>query len=127
MGLFVLLSALAGTINDVLKENSHRRYEFITKKNYENIDFDNIDSVILSGVESTYRTETEEVFDPVMTDFLTQQDGWQHYETKTVEYTVEDGKNYCFIIRYKDGSEIYRKFHETSDLSYQLLKYCDIK
>lgn len=127
MGLFTLLAALVGTISDTINENKNAQQEIEAKRNYENIDFYNIESVILSGIETAYRIETEEEFDPVMTDFLTQQDGWQHYETKTVEYEVENGKNYCFVIKYKDGAKIYRKFHETSQLSKQLLKYCERK
>jgi hypothetical protein len=127
MGLFTLLAALIGTISDTVKENKNTQKEIEATRRYENIDFYNIESVIFSGVETAYRIETEEEFDPVMTDFLTQQDGWQHYETKTVEYEVENGKNCCFIIKYKDGTKEYRKFHETSQISKQLLKYCERK
>lgn len=127
MGLFALLTALVGTISDTIKENRNVQQEIESTKRYENIDIHNIESVILSGVETAYRIETEEEFDPVMTDFLTQQDGWQHFETKTVEYEVENGKNYCFVIKYKDGAKIYKKFHEDSHLSKQLLKYCERK
>ena len=127
MGLFTLLVALVGTISDTINENKNAQQEIEAKRNYENIDFYNIESVIFSGIETAYRVETEDEFDPVRTEFLTQQDGWQHYETKTVEYEVENGKNYCFIITYKDGTKIYRKFHETSHTSQQLLKYCERK
>ena len=127
MGLFTLLTALVVTIGDTIKENKNVQQEIESTKRYENIDFHNIESVILDGVETAYRIETEEEFDPVMTDFLTQQDGWQHYETRTVEYEVENGKNYCFIIKYKDGTKIYRNFHENSHISQQLLKYCERK
>ena len=67
---------------------------------YDDIDFANIDSVTVVNTEMTYRTETEEEFDPVMTNFLTDMDGWQHYETKTVEYEVENGYEYTFLIYY---------------------------
>ena len=110
-----------------LKEKAENRRALEEKRRYEDIDFNNIEYVTFDGTETAYRIETEEEFDPVMTNFLTQQDGWQHYETRTVEYEVENGKNYCFVIKYKDGAKIYRKFHETSQLSKQLLKYCERK
>ena len=123
MGLFVLLASLFGTIGDTVKENVQRVQELKEKERYENIDFDNISWVILEDVEPAYRTETEEEFDIVASDFLTQQDGWQHYETKTVEYEVEDGVNYCFAITYKNGTTIYRKFHESSPITQKLLNF----
>lgn len=110
---------------DALKERSENRRALEEKRRYETIDFQNITSVTLDGVEPAYRTESEEEFDPVMTDFLSRQDGWQHYETNTVEYEVEDGDNYLFTIRYKNGTEIYRKFHESSPLAQRLLRYCN--
>ena len=125
MGLFVLLAALFGTISDTMKENAEHRRQEEERRRYEAIDFHNIAYVTLDGVERAYRTETEEVFDPLKSDFLTRQDGWQHYETETVEYEVEDGENYCFTIRYKNGTEIYRKFHESSPLTQKLLSYCE--
>jgi hypothetical protein len=91
----------------------------------DDIDFSNIDSVTVTDTEMTYRTETEEEFDPVMTNFLTDMDGWQHYETETVEYEVPNGLNYCFTIKYKNGETIYRAFHESSYLTKRLLEYCD--
>lgn len=123
MGLLTLLFALGATISDTIKESANNRRAVQERLRYENIDWDNIAYVTLDGTETAYRIETEEEFDPVMTDFLTQQDGWQHYETQTVEYEVEDGKNYCFTIRYKNGTEIYRKFHEDSYFTKRLLKY----
>ena len=123
MGLLVLISALIETISDTIKENSENRRAIEERRHYEDIDWGNIEYVTLDCTETAYRIEEEEEFDPVMTDFLTQQDGWQHYETKIVEYEVEDGKNYCFTIRYKNGTEIYRKFHETSSLTERLLPY----
>lgn len=92
--MFVLLSALAETIGDKINDNIKRRRMRKERRRYENIDFDNIKSVIFHGTETAYRIVEEEEFDLVMSDFLTQQDGWQHYETKTVEYEVEDGENY---------------------------------
>ena len=123
MGVFVLLAALFETIGDTIKESNQRRQQQAEQKRLENIDFNNIQSVTLDCVEPAYRTETEEEFDIVASDFLTQQDGWQHYETKTVEYEVEDGENYCFTITYKNGSKIYRKFHETSPIAQKLLNF----
>ena len=89
----------------------------------ERIDFNNIEYVTLDYTETAYRIEEEEEFDPVMTDYLTRRDGWQHYETKIVEYEVEDGENYCFTIHYKNGTEIYRIFHESSYMAERLMEY----
>ena len=125
MGLFTLLFALGATISDTIRENAENHRALEERRRYEDIDWGNIEYVTLDCTETAYRIEEEEEFDPVMTDFLTRQDGWQHYETKTVEYEVEDGENYCFTIRYKNGTEIYRKFHETSPLTERLLEYCN--
>ena len=125
MGLFVLLAALFETIGDTIKGAARLTIEEAERRRYENIDFPNIESVTFDGVETAYRIETEEEFDPVRSYDLSQQDGWAHYETQTVEYEVEDGLNYLFTIKYKDGSEIYRKFHETSPLTEKLLEYCN--
>lgn len=125
MGLFTLLVALGSTISDTIRERKEEQRILEEKHCYENIDFDNIAYVTFEGTETAYRIETEEEFDPVMTNFLTDRDGWQHYETQTVEYEVEDGENYCFTIVYNDGTEIYREFHETSPLTEKLLEYCN--
>ena len=127
MGILTLLFALTETISDTIKEKAENRRALEEKRRYEDIDFNNIEYVTFDGTETAYRIETEEEFDPVATQFLTEQDGWQHYETKTVEYEVEDGENYLFTIRYKNGTEIYRKFHESSWLTEQLLGYCNKK
>ena len=124
MGLFVLLWALGATINEVIHERAENRRAMEAQRRYENIHWNNINRVTFDGTEIAYRTVTEEEFDLVMSDFLTQQDGWQHYETKTVEYEVENGLNYCFTIQYKTGTRIHRKFHETSSLTERLLNYC---
>lgn len=86
------------------------------------IDFANIDSVTIMDTEMTYRTETEEEFDPVMTNFLTDMDGWQHYETKTVEYEVENGYEYTFLIYYTNGKSISRTYHESHPTAQRLLE-----
>lgn len=125
MGIFVLLASLFGAIGDTVRENNQKRIEEAERRRYENIDFPNIASVTFDGTETAYRIETEEEFDPVRSYDLSRQDGWQHFETQTVEYEVEDGQNYLFTIKYKDGTEIYRKFHETSQLSERLLEYCN--
>lgn len=125
MGLLALLFALGETISDTIKEKNENHRALEERRRYEDIDWGNIECVTLDCTETAYRIEEEEEFDPVATDFLTRQDGWQHYETKTVEYEVEDGENYCFTIRYKNGTEIYRKFHETSPLTERLLEYCN--
>lgn len=123
MGLLVLITALFETITDTIKENHDKRCAIKEQKRYEDIDFNNIEYVTLDGTEQAYRIETEEEFDPVKTAYLTELDGWQHYETETVEYEVEDGANYYFTIKYKNGQTIYRKFHESSPLTARLLEY----
>lgn len=123
MGLFTLIAALVGTISDTIKEKCENQRALEERRQYENIDWDNIEYVLFVGTETAYRIEEEEEFDVVASNFLSEQDGWQHYETKTVEYEVEDGLNYCFNIHYKDGTEIYRVFHETSPLTDRLLEY----
>lgn len=85
------------------------------------IDFANIDSVTIMDTEMTYRTETEEEFDPVMTNFLTDMDGWQHYETKTIEYEVENGYAITFLIVFTNGTNITRTYHESHRLAQRLL------
>ena len=123
MGLLVLISALFETIGDTIKEAVKNCVAREKKRRYEEIDWGNIESVTFDGTETAYRIEEKEEFDPVASDFLTQQDGWQHYETKIVEYEVENGLNYCFTIRYKNGTEIRRIFHETSPFVKRLLVY----
>ncbi len=86
----------------------------------DNIDFANIDSVTVADTEMTYRTETEEEFDPVMSDYLSDMDGWQHYETNTVKYRVENGYNITFLIYYTDGSNFRRTYHETHPMAQRL-------
>ena len=90
---------------------------------YEDLDFANINTVTILSQEMTYRTETEEEFDPVMTNFLTDMDGWQHYETKTVEYEVENGYEYTFIIYYTNGEHEFRTYHESHPTAQQLLNF----
>ena len=98
--------------------------------NCDDIDFENIDMIHLSDSEQAYRTETREEFDIVASNFLTDLDGWQHYETETVEYEVPDGENYTFVIIYKDGSHEERKYHCSSPFTKKLLnhkKFFDIE
>ncbi len=123
MGLFVLLAALFETIGDTIKESAENRRALEEQRRYEDIDWDNIAFVTFDGAVPAYRIEEEEEFDIVASVFLTQQDGWQHYETKTLEYEVPDGEDYCFTIRYKNGTEIYRKFHESSEIAQKLLGF----
>lgn len=125
MGLFVLLAALAETINETVKEKIEYTRAEKERREYENIDFNNIDYVTFDGTEPAYRIETEEEYDPVRTWNLTEMNGAPCYGTRTVEYEVEDGENYCFTIRYNDDTEIYRKFHETSPLTEKLLKHSE--
>ena len=125
MGILVLLSALFSTIGDTIREGVENYHAIKEGLRYEDIDWGNIDYVTLDGTEIAYRIEEKEEFDIVASTFLSEMDGWPHYETNTVEYEVEDGENYCFTIRYKDGTEIYRKFHETSSFTERLLEYCN--
>ena len=90
--------------------------------NCDGIDFDNVKSICLANTETAYRTETEEEFDIVMSNYLTELDGWQHYETKTVEYEVPDGEIYTFLIIYKNKVES-RQYHSSSSLAKKLLNH----
>ena len=117
--------ALLETISDTIKETRINRIDSQKQEHYEAINFANIRSVKFEGTKTVYAIETQEKYDPVATGFLTHQDGWQHYETQIVEYTVEKGENYCFTIQYNNGTEIYREFHETSPLTARLLTYCN--
>lgn len=101
-----------------------RKYNTLSNKpcpSCDGMDFKNIETVDIINCEMTYRIETEEEFDPVMTNFLTEQDGWQHYETKTVEYEVENGYEYTFLIYYKNGSKETRVYHESSNFAQRLI------
>ena len=91
--------------------------------NCDDIDFDNIDMIHLSDSEQAYRTETREEFDIVTSTYLTDLDGWPHYETETVEYEVPNGENYTFVIIYKDGKHIIRKYHCSSPFAKKLLEH----
>ncbi len=86
------------------------------------IDFGNIQEVDIACREMTYRIEEREEFDIVMTNFFTEQDGWQHYETKTVEYEVPDGYEYTFLIYYKNGKKEMRVYHESSPMADMLIE-----
>lgn len=102
------------------------KYFSITKKRCptcDDIDFDNIEMIYLADAETAYRIETEEEFDIVMSNYLTELDGWQHYETKTVEYEVQDGENYTFVIIYKNKRREYRKYHSSSEFANRLLNH----
>ncbi len=125
MALLTVLGEIIRGIGRRILENDKKRRAGGKKRGYKEFDFDNIESVTLDGVETAYRTETREEFDPVMSYYLTEQDGWQHYETETVEYQVEDGENYLFTIKFKNGTEICRRFHESSWLAERLLEYCN--
>ena len=121
--MLVLLAAFWDVLLETLREVGENYREEKERKRLENIDFDQIQCVTLDFTEPAYRTETVEEFDVVATDFLTRRDGWQHYETETVEQVVEDGINYCFTITYKDGTQIYRKFHEYSPITWKLMAF----
>ncbi|MBQ1263743.1 MAG: hypothetical protein IIX89_05595, partial [Oscillospiraceae bacterium] len=85
MSLLVLLCALAETISDTIKEKTQNRRALEERRRYEDIDFNNIKYVTLDYTETAYRIETEEEFDVVASYSLSKADGWQHYETQTVE------------------------------------------
>lgn len=123
MSLLPYIFALFDTLGGTIKEGIENRRALAEQKRYENIDFDNIASVTFDGTMPAHRIETEEEFDIVNSAYLTDLDGWQHYETESVEYEVPDGNDYCFTIRYKDGTEIYRKFHESSPITAKLLAF----
>lgn len=107
-----------------------RKYNTLSNKpcpSCDGIDFKNIETVDIIDCEETYRIETEEEFDPVMTNFLTEQDGWQHYETKTVEYEVFNGLEYTFLIYYCNGTHETRVYHESSDFAQRLISISENK
>ena len=102
------------------------KYFSISKKDCphcDSIDFDNIEIVYLANAETTYRIETEEEFDIVMTNFLSELDGWPHYETKTVEYEVSDGEIYTFLIFYENNDLETRQYHSSSRIAKILLNH----
>lgn len=125
MSLLPLIFALFDTLGGTIKESIENRRALAEQRRYENIDFENIASVTFDGTMPASRIETEYEFDLVSSVYWTDIDGWAHYETKPVDYEVPDGNDYCFTIRYKDGTEIYRKFHESSPLTERLLTYCN--
>ena len=86
------------------------------------LEFNGIETVVLTDRDVAVRTEIVEEFDPVMTNFLTEQDGWQHYETKTVEYEVPDGYEYTFLIYNKNGRKEMRVYHESSPIADMLIE-----
>ena len=125
MGLFTLGISLFEALREIGKENKANRTAIEEKRRYENIDFDNIESVTLEGTEQAFRTETREEYDATGTIALSNMNGQPCYATTTVHYEVPDGANYCFAIRYRNGTTIYRKFHESSPLTERLLDLCD--
>ena len=125
MGLFTLLFALGATISDTIRESVESRRELEERRRYEDIDWSNIEVVAFYGTQTAFRIEEEEEYDPMYTIGLSKMNGAPCYGTRTVEHLVENGENYCFNIRYKNGTEIYREFHETSPLTERLLEYCN--
>ncbi len=91
----------------------------------DDIDFSNIDSVTVTNTEMTYRTETEEEFDPVMTNFLTDMDGWQHYETKTVEFVKLYLFNCYTFIKFFDITQMCVIFCLDYEISCVVIWLCD--
>ena len=123
--MLVLLSALFATISDTIRENAENRRKLEERRRYEDIDWGNIERVDFYGTQNAFRIEEEEEYDPTYTIALSEMNGAPCYGTKTVQHLVENGENYCFNIRYKNGTEIYREFHETSPLAERLLEYCN--
>lgn len=120
----LILTILYFTIGKKECKYCGRKYNTLSNKpcpSCDGIDFKNIETVDVINSEMTYRIETEEEFDPVMTNFLTEQDGWQHYATKTVKYEVSNGYEYTFSIYYLDGSHEICKYHESSPIAQRLI------
>ncbi len=124
MGLFTLGVSLFETLREIGKEKQANRVALEEKRRYEDIDFDNIESVILEGTEQAFRTETREEYDAMGTIGLSNMNGQPCYTTTTVHYEVPDGANYCFAIKYRNDTTIYRKFHESSPITERLLEFC---
>ena len=93
--------------------------------NCDGIDYRKIKKVTIVDEEDVYSIETEVEFDPVMTNFLTELDGWQHYETKTIEYEVHNGYIYTFLIIYESGRREFRKYHSSSLHTLKLTKHAN--
>jgi hypothetical protein len=130
-GSFILemkeLSESDDSVNVVIKNSFNTTVENWTDDDIATgeIDFGNIQEVDIACREMTYRIEEREEFDIVMTNFLTEQDGWQHYETKTVEYEVPNGYEYTFLIYYKNGKKEMRVYHESSQTADMLIEISD--
>ena len=125
MGLFTLGISLFETLREIGKENKANRIALEEKRRYEDIDFDNIESVTLEGTEQAFRTETREEYDATGTIALSNMNGQPCYASTTVHYEVPDGANYCFAIKYSNDTTVYRKFHKSSPLTEKLLELCD--
>ena len=106
-------------LSEFLKGN---KTDKTSNSKYTGNGFQNIETVDIINTEMTYRIEEREEFDIVMTNFLTEQDGWQHYETKTVQYEVPDGYEYTFSIYYLDGSHEICTYHESSPIAQRLIE-----
>jgi hypothetical protein len=91
--------------------------------NCDDIDFKKIQEVSIVDAEMTHRIETEEEFDLIMSTYLTELDGWQHYETKTIEYEVPDGYELTFLIIYEGGRREFRKYHSSSPHTLKLIQH----
>ena len=125
MALFALFSAIGSALSEQIRESARNGKWSKIVRDQDDMDWENIEHVALVRAETTYRIETREEFDPVMTDMLSQMDGWAHYETETVEHRINNGENYVFSIKCKNGNEIFCKSHESSSLTARLLEYCD--
>ena len=88
----------------------------------DGIDFKNISLITIIDAVEKYHEETRQEFDIVMSNFLTELDGWQHYETVDVTETVYDGIEYTFHISYKNNLQEERTYLETSRICQKLLE-----
>lgn len=93
--------------------------------NCDGIDYGKIQKVTIVDEEDVYRIETEEEFDIVMTNYLSELDGWPHYETKTIEYEVPNGYIYTFMIIYEGGRREFRKYHSSSPHTLKLTRHAN--
>lgn len=122
IGIYIILFF---TVGKKICPYCGKKYYTLSKKpcpECGGIDFGNIETVDILCREMTYRIEEEEEFDIVKTDFLTRMDGWQHYETTTIEHKVPNGYEYTFLVCYLNGKEEKRKIHESSPLAKRLIE-----
>ena len=93
----------------------------------DGIDFNNIRSVEILQEEELTHIEKRFEFDPVQSAYLTQMDGWQHFEGEEVEEEVFDGILYTFLIHFKDHSSLEKTYKSDSTFAQKLLEYIKTK